>query len=111
MKSNQEIKSKTSANLKLKIFKQTNLCFIFQPQKPKVQSSFWNHRKLKTMKLQHPMEHCRNPTLAKCGGEAQHSQSWGLGVLRDSRMFRVQQQGPKHLTLTCSWCDWKGLEA
>jgi hypothetical protein len=24
---------------------------------------------------------CRNPTLAKCGGEAQHSQSWGLGVL------------------------------
>jgi len=32
---------------------------------------------------------CRNPTLAKCGGEAQHSQSWGFGVLRDSRMFRV----------------------
>jgi hypothetical protein len=27
---------------------------------------------------------CRNPTLAKCGGEGQHSQSWGLGVLRDS---------------------------
>jgi hypothetical protein len=27
---------------------------------------------------------CRNPILAKCGGEAQHSQSWGLGVLRDS---------------------------
>jgi len=36
---------------------------------------------------------CRNPTLAKCGGEAQHSQSWGFGVLRDSRMFRVRQQG------------------
>jgi hypothetical protein len=36
---------------------------------------------------------CRNPTLAKCGGEAQHSQSWGLGVLQDSRMFRVWQQG------------------
>jgi hypothetical protein len=33
---------------------------------------------------------CRNPTLVKCGGEAQHSQSWGLGVLRDSRMFRVR---------------------
>jgi hypothetical protein len=33
---------------------------------------------------------CRNPTLAKCGGEAQHSQSWGFGVLRDSRMFRVR---------------------
>jgi len=27
---------------------------------------------------------CRNPTLAKCGGEAQHFQSWGLGVLQDS---------------------------
>jgi hypothetical protein len=27
---------------------------------------------------------CRNTTLAKCGGEAQHSQSWGLGVIRDS---------------------------
>ncbi len=34
--------------------------------------------------------YCRNPTLAKCGGEAQHSQSWGFGVLRDSRMFRVR---------------------
>jgi hypothetical protein len=48
--------------------------------------------------------HCRNPTLAKCGGEAQHFQSWGFGVLRDSRMFSVRQQGPKHLALKCSWC-------
>jgi hypothetical protein len=55
--------------------------------------------------------HCRNPTLAKCGGEAQHFQSWGLGVLRDSRMFRARQQGPKHLALRCFWCHWKGLEA
>ncbi len=47
---------------------------------------------------------CRNPTLAKCGGEAQHFQSWGLGVLRDSRMFRAQQQGPKHLALGRSCC-------
>jgi hypothetical protein len=53
----------------------------------------------------------RNLTLAKCGGEAQHFQSWGFGVLRDSRMFKVRQQGPKHLALTCSWRDWKGLEA
>jgi hypothetical protein len=45
---------------------------------------------------------CRNPTLVKCGREAQHSQSWGLGVLRDSRMFKVRQQGPKHLALGCS---------
>jgi hypothetical protein len=37
--------------------------------------------------------------------------SWGFGVLRDSRMFRAQQQGSKHLALGCSWCHWKGLEA
>jgi len=30
--------------------------------------------------------------------------SWRFGVLRDSRMFRAQQQGPKHLALGCSWC-------
>jgi hypothetical protein len=54
---------------------------------------------------------CRNPTLAKCGDEAQHSQSWGLEVLWDSRMFRVRQQGPKLLALKRSWCHWKVLEA
>jgi hypothetical protein len=36
--------------------------------------------------------------------------SWGLGVLRDSRMFRARQQGEKHLALRRSWCHWKGLE-
>jgi hypothetical protein len=36
--------------------------------------------------------------------------SWRFGVLRDSRMFRAQQQGPKHLSLGCSWHHWKGLE-
>jgi len=36
--------------------------------------------------------------------------SWGFEVLRDSRMFRAQQQDPKHLALGCSWCHWKGLE-
>jgi hypothetical protein len=36
---------------------------------------------------------------------------WGFGILRDSRMFRARQQGPKHLVLRCSWCHWKGLEA
>jgi hypothetical protein len=36
---------------------------------------------------------------------------WGFEVLRDSRMFRARQQGPKHLALRCSWCHWKGLEA
>jgi hypothetical protein len=27
---------------------------------------------------------CRNPNLAKCGGEAQHLEKLGFGVLRDS---------------------------
>jgi hypothetical protein len=53
---------------------------------------------------------CRTPTLAKCGGEAQHLEKLGLGVLRDSRMFRARQQGAKHLALRCSWCHWKVLE-
>jgi hypothetical protein len=53
---------------------------------------------------------CHNRTLAKCGVEAQHLQSWGFGVLRDSRMLRVRQQGPKHIALGCSWCHWKDLE-
>jgi hypothetical protein len=42
---------------------------------------------------------CRTPTLAKCGGEAQHLEKLGFGVLWDSRMFRARQQGAKHLTL------------
>jgi len=53
---------------------------------------------------------CRNPNLAKCGGEAQHLEKLGFGVLWDSRMFRARQQGAKHLALGCSWCHWKGLE-
>jgi hypothetical protein len=54
---------------------------------------------------------CRTPTLAKCEGEAQHLEKTGVGVLRDSQMFRARQQGEKHLALGCSWCHWKGLEA
>jgi hypothetical protein len=53
---------------------------------------------------------CRNPNLAKCGGEAQHLEKLRFGVLRDSRMLRARQQGAKHLALGCSWCRWKGLE-
>jgi hypothetical protein len=53
---------------------------------------------------------CSTPTLAKCGGEAQHLEKLGFGVLWDSRMFRAQQQGEKYLALGCSWCHWKGLE-
>jgi hypothetical protein len=40
---------------------------------------------------------CRTPTLAKCGGEAQHLKKLGFGVLRDSRMFRARQKGAKTL--------------
>jgi hypothetical protein len=47
---------------------------------------------------------------AKCGGESQHSQSWELGVLRDSRTFRARQQGPKHFASRRSWCPWIVLE-
>jgi hypothetical protein len=50
------------------------------------------------------------PHFGQVWGWNSHSQSWGFGVLRDSRMFRVQQQGPKHLALGCFWCHWKGLE-
>jgi hypothetical protein len=41
----------------MKIFKQIDLCFIFQPQEPKVQSCVMNQQKLKTMKFQHPIKH------------------------------------------------------
>jgi hypothetical protein len=45
---------------------------------------------------------CRNPTLAKCGGEAQHLEKVGIGVLWDSRKLRRQFGRPKHLALGCS---------
>jgi hypothetical protein len=61
-------------------------------------------RKNIKLKSSSKVQNCRNPTLAKCGGEAQHSQSWGFGVLWDSQMFKARQQGPKHLALRCSWC-------
>jgi hypothetical protein len=50
------------------------------------------------------------PHFGQVWGWNSHSQSWGFGVLRDSRIFRVQQQGAKHFALRCSWCHWKGLE-
>ncbi len=46
------------------------------------------------------------PHFGQVWGWNSHSQSWGLGVLWDSRMFRAQQQGEKHLVLGCSWCHW-----
>ncbi len=63
-------------------------------------------------KLHGPLHfwNCRNPTLTKCGGEAQHLEKVGIGVLRDSRKFRRRFGRPKHLALGCSWCHWKGLQ-
>jgi hypothetical protein len=67
-------------------------------------SSLWKHVSLVKGP---PMS---QPHFGQVWGWNSHSQSWGFGVLRDSRMFRVQQQGEKHLALGCSWCHWKGLE-
>ncbi len=39
-----------------------------------------------------------------------HSRNGDLGVLRDSRNFRVQLQGSKHLALRRSSCHWKVIE-
>jgi hypothetical protein len=50
------------------------------------------------------------PHFGEVWGEAQHLEKLGVGVLRDSRMFRARQQGAKHLALGCSWCHWKALE-
>jgi hypothetical protein len=51
-----------------------------------------------------------NLTWPSVGVKPNTWKSWGFGVVRDSRMFRAQQQGAKHLALGCSWCHWKGLE-
>jgi hypothetical protein len=54
---------------------------------------------------------CRNPNLAKCGGEAQHLEK--LGIQSPPGLSNVQssQQDLKHLALGYSWCHWKGREA
>jgi hypothetical protein len=69
-----------------------------------------HHDKTWNSTLATPSAHClispsvSQPHFGQVWGEAQHSQSWGLGVLRDSRMFSFRQQGSKHLALRCSWC-------
>jgi hypothetical protein len=57
-----------------------------------------------------PLPTLSQPHFGQVWGEAQHLEKLGLGVLRNFRMFRVRQQGPKHLALGSSWCHWKGLE-
>ncbi len=56
---------------------------------PKMKAYNWTRTNMFVLMNRRKEERCRNPTLAKCGGEAQHSQSWGLGVLQDSQMFKV----------------------
>ncbi len=58
----------------------------------------------------HILVNCRNLTLAKCAGEAQHLEKVGIGVLRDSQKLKRRFGKTKHLALRCSWCHWKGLE-
>ncbi len=44
---------------------------------------------------------CRNPTFGRVWGWHSHSRNGDLGVLWDSRNFRVQLQRSKHLSLRC----------
>jgi hypothetical protein len=50
------------------------------------------------------IDHVATLTRPSVGVKPNTWKSWGFGVLRDSRMFRARQQGPKHLALGCSWC-------
>jgi len=52
---------------------------------------------------------CRNPTLRECEDET-HSWNWGLGVLRDSRNFKVWLQGSKHHALGRSLYNWRAIK-
>ncbi len=54
---------------------------------------------------------CCNPTLAKCGGQAQHLEK--VMIWSPSRLPNVQSLTARLKTyaLWCSWCHWKGLEA
>ncbi len=72
----------------------------------------------RTITISHPCEirSCQNFHVAtllwpSVGVKPNTWRKRGFEVLWDSRMFRVRQQGPKHLSLRCSWCHQKGLEA
>jgi len=54
---------------------------------------------------------CRNPTLAKCGGEAQHLEK--VRIWSPSGLLNVQSSTarPKTPRIGVFWCHWKGLEA
>jgi len=56
-------------------------------------------------------DECRDPTLAKCGGEAQHLEK--VRIWNPPRLPIVQSSTarPKTPHMGCSWCPWKDLEA
>ncbi len=58
----------------------------------------------------HTSQTVATPLWPSVGVKPNTWKSWRLGVFRDSRMFKAQQQRAKHLALGCSWCHWKGLE-
>jgi len=51
-----------------------------------------------------------NPTFGRVWGWHSHSWNGDLGVLWDSRNFRVRLQRSKHLALRHSSCHWKLLK-
>jgi hypothetical protein len=61
-------------------------------------------------KIATPLTNVATPLWPSVGVKPNTWKSWELGVLRDSRMFRARQQGPKQFALRRSWCHWKGLE-
>jgi hypothetical protein len=55
---------------------------------------------------------CRNPTLDKCGGEAQHLKKvriWSPPGLPNVQSSTARPKTPR--IKVCSWCHWKVLEA
>jgi hypothetical protein len=52
----------------------------------------------------------RNPTFGRVWGWHSHYRNGDLGVLRDSRNFRVRLQGSKHCALRHSSCHWNLLK-
>jgi hypothetical protein len=61
---------------KLRIDESTNLCGL-----ELTMVTVWNSNGEMILNIDWE---CRNPNLVKCGGEAQHLEKWGFGVLRDS---------------------------
>jgi hypothetical protein len=74
----------------------------------------WNQRTTRTVWMNNFLgqfwDIVSQPHFGQVWGWNSHSQSWGLRVLWDSRMFRVQQQRAKHLTLGCSCVIGKVLK-